>query len=82
MITQSVVRSSVATEVAFCSAERVTLVGSTMPAAIRSQYSSVESVEAVLHALVLQHAACDDGAVDASVLGDRADRHLVIARAA
>ena len=37
----SVVSSTEATELAFSSAERVTLVGSTMPEAIMSQYSSL-----------------------------------------
>ena len=37
----SVVSTMAAMEAAFCSAERVTLVGSTMPAEIISQYSSL-----------------------------------------
>src|SRR3989454_12231605 len=39
--THSVVRSSPAMDAAFCSAVRVTLVGSMTPAATRSSYSSV-----------------------------------------
>ncbi len=38
-MTASVVRKSAAMEAAFCSAERVTLAGSMMPAATRSTYS-------------------------------------------
>ena len=37
--TASVVRNSAAIDAAFCSAERVTLAGSMMPAASRSTYS-------------------------------------------
>src|SRR5690606_12644109 len=41
--TASVVRNSPAIDAAFCSAERVTLAGSMMPASIRSLYSPVEA---------------------------------------
>ena len=40
-ITASVVRNSAAIDAAFCSAERVTLAGSMMPALIKSTYSPV-----------------------------------------
>ena len=46
-MTASVVRNSAAMLAAFCSAERVTLAGSMMPALIRSTYSPVVGVEAV-----------------------------------
>ena len=39
----SVVNTIEATEAAFCSAERVTLVGSTMPASVMTTYSSLEA---------------------------------------
>ena len=42
--TASVVRNSAAMEAAFCSAERVTLAGSMMPAAIMSTYSPVAAL--------------------------------------
>src|SRR6267154_2599736 len=42
--THSVVRSSPAMDAAFCSAVRVTLVGSMTPAATRSSYSSVSAL--------------------------------------
>src|SRR5260363_261622 len=41
---QSVINSRPATEAAFCSAVRVTLVGSTTPACIRSPYSPVAAL--------------------------------------
>ena len=41
----SAVRRSPATEAAFCSAERTTFVGSTMPAFMRSSYSSVAALK-------------------------------------
>jgi len=42
--TTSVVRNRPAIDAAFCSAERVTLAGSMMPAAIRSTYSPVAAL--------------------------------------
>ena len=42
--TASVVRKSAAMEAAFCSAVRVTLAGSMMPAAIMSTYSPVAAL--------------------------------------
>lgn len=41
----SVVSTMEATEEAFCNAERVTLVGSTIPASIMSVYSSVRALK-------------------------------------
>ena len=46
-IKHSVVRSIAAIEAAFCRAERVTLAGSTIPAAIISSYTSVKALKPV-----------------------------------
>ena len=71
----SVVRMFLAIEAAFCSAERVTMVGSMTPALIRSPYSPVVRVEALarLHAAdLVDH----DRALEPGVLGDLAERLL------
>ena len=71
----SVSSSTLATETAFSSAMRTTLVGSMMPASTRSTYSLRAGVEAEI-ALAAQHARHDHAAVDRGVLGDLAGRGL------
>ena len=71
----SVVRMFLAIEAAFCSAERVTIVGSMTPALTRSPYSPVSAFEALAGlqaADLLDH----DRALEPGVLGDLADRLL------
>ena len=56
-----------------CSATRTTLVGSMMPAATMSTYSSVWALKPKLP-VFFQQLADNDGAFDASVFNDLADR--------
>ncbi len=74
--THSVVSSSPAIDAAFCSAVRVTLVGSMTPAFTRSSYVSVCGVVAEVPLLRLPDPRHDDGALGARVLRDLPDRLL------
>ena len=67
----SVVSSRPATDAAFCSAVRTTLVGSTMPAFIRSSNSSVAALKPKAP-LPFVHLVEDDRAFPAGVVGDPA----------
>ena len=70
-MTASVVRNSAAIDAAFCSAERVTLAGSMMPAAMRSTYSPVAALRphpASKRADLLRHDATLETGVDRDLL--------------
>src|SRR5437879_5481665 len=69
--THSVVRSNPAMDAAFCSAVRVTLVGSMTPAATRSSYSSI-----VVQLGRVLHLADHDRRLGPGVLRDDPDRLL------
>ena len=75
VIVASVSSRTLATETAFSSAMRTTLVGSMMPASTRSTYCLRAASKPRLPSLV-QHAADHDAAVDGGVLGDLPRRRL------
>ncbi len=78
--THSVVSSRPAIDAAFCSAVRVTLVGSMTPALTRSSYASVGGVVAEVLVLRLLDLGHDDRAFGAGVLRDHPDAALRAAR--
>ena len=78
-MTTSVVRNRAAIDAAFCSAERVTLAGSMMPALIRSTYSPVAALRPqpdfeVAH--LLDHDAAFEAGVDRDLLERCLERDL------
>ena len=74
-MTASVVRNSAAMDAAFCSAERVTLAGSMMPAAMHVDVLAGGGVEA-LAGLEVAHLLRHDAALEAGVDGDLLERGL------
>ena len=71
----SVVRMFLPIDAAFCSAERVTIVGSMMPLLTRSSTSPRVDVQA-LALLGRAHLLDDDRALEARVVGELAERLL------
>ena len=74
-MTASVVRNSAAIDAAFCSAERVTLAGSMMPAVIMSTYSPVAALRP-WPTLEVAHLLHHDAALEAGVDRDLLERGL------
>ena len=75
-MTASVVRNSAAIDAAFCSAERVTLAASMMPALTRSSYSPVAALRPSVGAVEVAHPLDHDAALETGVGGDLLQRLL------
>ena len=75
-MTASVVRNRAAIDAAFCSAERVTLAASMMPALTRSSYSPVAALRPSVGGVEVAHPLDDHAALEAGVDGDLLERLL------